>query len=228
MMNDSGIKIEVIKLQDSVQDDPKPIKQLEPIKQPEPIKQLESFKTVSMVKPVNIKPDISFNDLSFQMESKVKPIEQSLQNSDLSRIHSIRKIEQPIRKKPIKVSFNTPEPNIQKKYPVIPIQKREPLPQIVKPKPVFNQSMRSFNQPTRSFNQSIQQGKPLPPVKINKVSESQKIKRILDKESDGYKTGYLPSMQQKGNIKLPKKPISLSKFQALLGIKTEVKGLRNG
>ena len=210
MMNDSGIKIEVIKLQDSVQDDPKPIKQPEPVR------------TITLMEQ-NKKSDISFNDLSFQMESKIKPVEQSLQNSDLLRIKQIRKPElKPIRRpelepirKPLKVSFNTPEPLMNKQ--MYPQYKPQVLPKVKQPK---FQQMKPFL--------PIAKPKALPVIDKKIDTESQKIKRILGKESDGYKTGYLPSMQQKSAIKLPKKPVSLSKFQALLGIKTEVKGLRNG
>lgn len=215
MMNDSGIKIEVIKLQDSVQDDPKPITQP------------ESIKTVSVIQQpqVNKKPDISFNDLSFQMESKVKPIEQSLQNSDLLRIKNIRKPEQltPV-KKPVKVSFNAPEPSMNKQF--RPQYRPQPLPNIKQTR--FSQIKPFISTEQKRVSNPIPKTKVLPVISKKEDSESSKIKKILGKESDGYKTGYLPSMSHKSTIKLPKKPVSLSKFQALLGIKTEVKGLRNG
>ena len=197
-MNDSGIKIEVIKLQDSVQDDPKPIVQPEPVK------------TISVMNHTNKKPDISFNDLSFQMES-------SLQNVDLSRIRNIQKpVLEPI-KPPIKVKFDTPEPVMNRQS-----QSRY-KPQIL---PEINQQIKPMKQ--TNHYKPITNVKVLPNISKKVDTESQKIKKMLGKESDGYKTGYLPSMQQKSVIKLPKKPVSLSKFQALLGIKTEVKGLRNG
>ena len=217
-MNDSGIKIEVIKLQDSVQDDPKPIKQPEPVR------------TITLMDQKK-QSDISFNDLSFQMESKIKPVEQSLQNSDLLRIKQIRKPDlEPIRRselepirKPIKVSFNTPEPLMNKQ--VYPQYKPQVLPKIQQTK---FQQIKPFLSMEKPISKPIAKPKALPVIDKKIDTESQKIKRILGKESDGYKTGYLPSMQQKSAIKLPKKPVSLSKFQALLGIKTEVKGLRNG